>query len=108
MQTVRLKLHCRLSPCSLPVIGALEPRHQVELPHPPAARTIERANVIDLADGKPEQIDPRRGADAADRFAIAAAESRPRVAAPRDARVAEDREFDRQRTVEVAAAEGAP
>src|SRR5688572_16273307 len=44
----------------------LESRRQVELPVPPALRTIERPHVIDLEYRVTERIHARRCADAAD------------------------------------------
>ena len=61
------ELTCR-SACSLPGCrstrprdaDSLEPRHQVELPEPAAARAIERADVVDLGDREAEHVDAQR------------------------------------------------
>ena len=49
----------------------LESRPELELPHPAAARSIQRPDEVNLGDRKVEHVDPQCGADAHDRPAVA-------------------------------------
>src|SRR4051812_7122945 len=87
---------------------ALEARAQRELPDPAASRTVERTRVIELADGEAEEVDAHERADASYEIAVHAGDAQRAAPAPGGAGVGEHADLDRQRPVEVAAAEGAP
>ncbi len=95
-----------LNPLNL--LNLLETRPQTKLPNPSPSRPLERTDVIDLGNRKVEDVDAQRGADADHGFAVGGAEAGASPAIPGDAGVGEDRHFDRQRTVEVIAAERRP
>src|SRR5688572_17912587 len=71
----------------------LESWDQVELPHPSAAGTIQRTDVVDFSDGESEGVEADGRADASRPLSISSRERWFRGARPRDASIGKDADF---------------